>query len=182
MVDFFRQAGDGRKTGIGRARRQEPCAALSKMKRREDGQRGFVLVVALVLVALMAGPAYFALAYGRTAVWQTERLRATALLRIEAGDALWAELLRLRAVSGTNTATDAASKINPAGFVTHTAIRKIEASALPAPLARYKPPVAGETAYLVRAESTADDRAISIESYVARGTGGVIRILAWLER
>lgn len=152
------------------------------MKRIDDRQQGFVLVVALVLVALMTGPAYYALAHGRAALYQAEQLRAAALLRIEAADALWAELRQLRSASVTNAAAAAASKINPAGFVTHTSVRKLDSSSLPSPLARYKAPTADEAAYLVRTESAARNRSVTLESYVARGTSGVVRILAWIEQ
>ena len=145
---------------------------------------GFVLAIVLVLLVLATGPAYMALAYAHVSLAQGNRQHIAALMRIEASDAMWAELKQLtRLTVTTNSIYGVAStlKTNPAGYQTRTIVRKLNGREVPDFINRSAQPVAGSSIYIVSANVTSTDRQTTLQSYVARGTNSVVRILAWIE-
>lgn len=143
-------------------------------------KHGFVLVFTLILLALATGPAYMALAYARVALAEAERQKTAALMRIEAADAVWMELQRLAGVAPVPDA-QVSVKTTPAGFKTRMNTRQLTGQSVPASLTKIAQIGTGDACYLVIADVTATDRQTSLQTYIARGSNGVVRILAWLE-
>jgi type II secretory pathway pseudopilin PulG len=147
-------------------------------------QEGFALLLVLILLGIMAGPAYQTLVYAVTALRHAERAQQRLALRAAATDAAWTRLRSL-VLSGRSIRPDssAAEQASPDGIVTRIASRNIQQSELPAALAPTNALANGTRFYLVQTRATRGAHEFAVEAYLRQepqsGSGGV---LAWIER